>query len=637
MPELSWEADKHWLAPLVTLALFAALVVALAPIAYHEMFTGWSPFDDEGYVLISLKGFVSGGHLYDRVYSTYGPFLYEAWGGLFSLLGIGVTNDAARFATLVVWLVTTLLVGLVAWRATGSALLSLIVELLAFRTLADITSAPLHPMGLIALLSVLLIAAVMLPPRRPCAAMLAAGTIIAALALTKANVGFFALAATALACAATYPEVARRRGLRWAVEAIFVLSPFLLVGGHLDEGWAREFATHVAIAALAVVIALRALAPDPAKRVGELRWLVAGLAAGTFVVCGAALVTGTTPEGLWNGVVTTPAALPDQFSVPYNMPPWALPLDAAMLALCVGYRLLRARPAWSGSAWATTQTAAGIGAGVLLALTASAVFFPHNGAASHAYELAALGVCWIALLPARSPGPLSPFALRFIAAFVVIQAMQAYPVAGNQVRTAATPLLLLAALCVSNGMRDLAILRPSPRWRSLLPAASTAVLLAAAVPVANLVIIQDGRDARRSFDASVPLHLPGASRVRVRSDVARLLRTTTGALASGCKTFLTYPGMGSFYIWAREQPPTELNAADWMFLFDTETQRRVVQDSAPRPGLCVLRAPGVVPLWALGKPLPQRPLLDFVLHGFGPPRHIDGLELATRPPGRTAP
>ncbi len=161
-------------------------------------------------------------------------------------------------------------------------------------------------------------------------------------------------------------------------------------------------------------------------------------------------------------------------------------------------------------------------------------------------------------------------------------------------------------------------------------------MLAAAVLVSNLVIIQDGRDARRSFDASVPLHLPGASRVRVRSDVARLLRTTTGALASGCKTFLTYPGMGSFYIWAREQPPTELNAADWMFLFDTETQRRVVQDSAPRPGLCVLRAPGVVPLWALGKPLPQRPLLDFVLHGFGPPSHIDGLELARRRPAQGA-
>jgi hypothetical protein len=637
MPHLSRESDKRrWLSPLIALVFFIGLLPVLGPIAYHQMFTGWSPFDDEGYVMISLKGFISGGHLYDHVYSTYGPFLYETWGGLFSLFGIAVTNDAARFATLVAWLAASLLSGLVAWRATRSALLGLIVQLLAFRTLADIKGAPLHPMGLISLLAVCLIAAAILLDRRPRAAMAAFGAIISALAFTKANVAFFALAAAALVCVATYPELSRRRGLRWAVDAVFVLTPLLLVGGHIDETWARELALHVAIAALAVSIAMRALAPDPRRQVGELRWLLAGLGAGGLVVCCAVLVTGTTPGGLVKGVITTPLGLPGAFSVPYNLPPWALPLDVAMLGLSIGYRLLRARPAWGRPLWGVVQSVAGIGAGVLLALTASAVFFPHNGAANHAYELAALSVCWIALVPPRAPSPLAPFALRFMTAFVVIQAMQAYPVAGNQVRTASNPLLLVAALCVFNGIRDLAILRPSPRWRSVLPAASTAALLAVAVLIANLVIIQGGRDARRSFDAAVPLRLPGASRVRVTPQVAQRLRSTTRALESRCETFLTYPGMASFYFWTREQPPTELNAADWMFLFDTETQRRVVEASERRQGLCVLRAPGVVGLWALGKPLPQRPLLDFVLHGFGPPSHIDGLELARRRPAQGA-
>jgi len=52
MPHLSRESDKRrWLSPLIALVFFIGLLPVLGPIAYHQMFTGWSPFDDEGYVI----------------------------------------------------------------------------------------------------------------------------------------------------------------------------------------------------------------------------------------------------------------------------------------------------------------------------------------------------------------------------------------------------------------------------------------------------------------------------------------------------------------------------------------------------------------------------------------------------------
>jgi hypothetical protein len=38
------------------------------------MFTGLSPCDDEGYLLVALKSFAGGKALCDTVFTRYGPF-----------------------------------------------------------------------------------------------------------------------------------------------------------------------------------------------------------------------------------------------------------------------------------------------------------------------------------------------------------------------------------------------------------------------------------------------------------------------------------------------------------------------------------------------------------------------------------
>ena len=96
------------------------VAIALPAVAaYLALFTQFAPYDDEGTLLVTLKAFAHGDILYRDVYSPYGPFYYELFGGLFSLTGHAVTTDASRSIVVVLWVGTSLLYGLAAQRLTG--------------------------------------------------------------------------------------------------------------------------------------------------------------------------------------------------------------------------------------------------------------------------------------------------------------------------------------------------------------------------------------------------------------------------------------------------------------------------------------------------------------------------------------
>ena len=49
-------------------------------------FNGFQPYDDEGYILLSLREYARGGVLYDEVYSQYGPAYFELVTSTFAVL-----------------------------------------------------------------------------------------------------------------------------------------------------------------------------------------------------------------------------------------------------------------------------------------------------------------------------------------------------------------------------------------------------------------------------------------------------------------------------------------------------------------------------------------------------------------------
>src|SRR5207247_6016275 len=132
---------------------------------------GFNSYDDEGYLLVSLKGFVTGHPLYNEVYSQYGPAYYDVFGGLFALTGHPVTQDAGRLIVFVIRVVASLTAGWSMFRFTRSLPIALSGQMLTFIVLQRLNPEPMHPVGLLCLLlSLLLASAVLVFPRRPSAA-----------------------------------------------------------------------------------------------------------------------------------------------------------------------------------------------------------------------------------------------------------------------------------------------------------------------------------------------------------------------------------------------------------------------------------------------------------------------------------
>ena len=89
----------------------------------------------------------------------------------------------------------------------------------AFAALCVLASEPMHPQGLcVLLLGAFVLLAVIGPGRRVGWAGGACGALLAALVLTKVNLGVFAVAAVVLAAVLTVEPLDRRRWLRWPVD-----------------------------------------------------------------------------------------------------------------------------------------------------------------------------------------------------------------------------------------------------------------------------------------------------------------------------------------------------------------------------------------------------------------------------------
>jgi hypothetical protein len=598
-------------------AVFLVVALVAARIASYRMFTGFGVADDEGYFLISIQGFIVHGGLYDSVFSQYGPFYFDLWGGLFSTLGIAVTHDAGRYAVSTIWVLSGLVGGIVAYRMTGSIVIGAFAEVLVFHLLRANAADPMHPGSLASLILLLLAgAACLLLPGRPRLAMAALGIGISALLLTKVNLGVFALLSTALVCVATYPALARRASLRLVAEVAFVSAPFILMRQDLAQSWAQHFSLTVAISALAFVVALRGLGPDRSRRAAELRWLASAFVGATVLFCIPPLLTGTGPGGLVDGAVLTPFLQNSGLTIPYLMPNGVLGAELAMLGACIGYRLLDARGALHGSAWTLVRPVISIGTGVLMALLATEAWLPLPGFAP---DLWPLGLVWVALIPAGDENPDDlGFARRWLPALGLLQGLHAYPVAATQVAYGAVLLVPTAAICVANGVRDLRLLAPSDSLRRVRRVAVPVVAIVTGLVLVNAFLRSELDHARDAYAHAVPLDLPGAERVHVDGSEAAALDQVSRLLADRCSTFVSLPGLNSFYLWARLDPPTWQNAGHWWNLLDRDAQRQVVGRSLRIHRLCVLRNPVYTHILAGRLPTDGDPLLAFIREGFRP-------------------
>lgn len=624
---LAWSRPRIRLG--VGLAAFAALTFVTYLIAHPRMFSGYPVYDDEGYMLTALKGFVTHGHLYDHVFTQYGPFYYEAWGGLFSLFGIPVDHDAGRSVTMFAWIVSSLVFGLSSWRMTGSLLLGLGTQALVFQALGVAANEPMHPGGIICLLLAAIVAISCFVRDRPSPLTIALlGAALAALVLVKINVGFFAVASAALACVVSYPVLSERRWMRILAEVAFVAIPIVLLASKFGETWPRRYAVHVAVAALAVVIALRAR--RRARRSGEeLPWLLGGFVVLALVSCLTILASGTSLSGLIDGVIRQPLRQSDAFTIPLLLSSRLYSFDVVALGGAIAYWYVARRRSDGDPAWVALTSLFSIAVGLVMALSVNGKGLPFDAGEFPGYEFAMLGFCWVALIGPASARRDVSFALLLLPPLAVLQALHAFPVAGSQTLWASFLLIPVGAICVVNGVRGLIAVTPDSVERRALAGVALCVFGIVGYLVINTALREPLQAARYGYDHGISLGLPGAESIRVGEEEAGRYRSITNAIDRNCAALIMLPGMDSFYLWTEEEPPTGFTATGWPTLFDESHQRQVIAEIEPVEGLCQLRNEPLAAGWGNGT-IPSGPLVRYLDHGFAPLAKFGDYELLRR-------
>lgn len=612
--------------PLVRAAIVYSLIaLAAAVAAYFTIFGEFATYDDEGTLLVTLKAFVNGHTLYRDIYSEYGPFYYEFFGGLFALTGKAITTDASRSIVVFVWVAASLLFGIGAHRLTRSLALGVVGMGAAFAVLGVLANEPMHPQGL----CVLLFAAVSLllvfgPGRRVGWMGGACGVLLGALLMTKVNLGAFAIAGIALAAVLTVPSLNRRRWLLWLVVLAYLALPFAVMARSLSESWVRELILIEMLAMAAVVVSVWWQRPARDEDDGTTgRWLlgaIAGAAAVVVAILIAIVLTGPSLADVYNGMIVQAVRVQNVLISPLPLP--GAGVDWAVGALAAAVLVARIRPSggedpalWPG----LLRAAAGL---TILLVVAHIVPIALNPTSQNAVLLPVL-LSWVAAVPPG--GVVEPVYKRFLRvalpAMAIAEALQVYPVAASQMGIAGVTFVPVGALCLADALTSLRAWGASRgvRITGLLATVVGVVTVALAVQFTLDSMLRPAvNSALAYYREREPLPFKGATALRLSPEEVGVYSGVVNLLHRyRCTSFIGYPNVDSLYLWSGIEAPLPAAPGAWIKAVEPDEQRRIVRELKTTPRPCAIRSFSRAEAWLHSStPPPGLPLVNYIFNDF---------------------
>ncbi len=600
--------------------MFTGTAAAFTVAAGMLMFSAFMYYDDEGYVLISLKNFAEHGGLYRDVYSQYGPFPFVFYYGLHTL-GFPFTHMAGRLLTLAAWAGCALCCAALVRQATRSFVLTLAVFAAVFPYLWIMVSEPSHPGSLVAIAVAIAATAGYraIAHERPRAWALTVGAIAAALALTKINVGGFVVL-SGLSWILLHHENTRVR--RWAPVGLAVgsvLVPLALMRPMLGVEWIQTFALVFACSSAAAVAVI---ANDAAPRANgrTLGSCVAGGLGVAAIVLGVIFIRGTTPLELINGILIAPLKQPGAFNLRYSWSAGAGLFAIASLLGCVTALALRRRghsvvdPAVAG----LRLIAAGGAAFAVLS-------YPDTSPDRIVFGYGAPSL-WVFLwpLPGESAGRRA--ARAWVGLLALGQVLHAFPVAGSQIACGTFLALPLAAIGAHEALHFLQQrLTPSPARLRTLTLAGVALGVALVATVGWRF-----KGAANRYREGSDLALPGAELLRLPTEATALFRLlATNASAHGDLLF-TEPGMFSFNLWTSLPTPTLANVTHWFSLLSPPRQQAIIASLEAHPHACIIVQRDHMNYLTRRSFAPAGELHDYIAKNFSPAFTLDDFEFHVR-------
>jgi len=558
-----------------------AMLAAAAVFTFATVFSQFAWYDDEGYMMLSIQGLLTGHPLYKEILTGYGPFYYCYEWLLHGPIALPLNHDITRALCAIHWLIASSLLGVAAFRFTRSVPIVLFVFMQAVFHLKALIAEPGHPQEIVVLLLALavLVATNEVESKWTLRALAAIG---AALAFTKINVGVFYGLALVLALASRTGIFQSHRVWFGLLLLSSSLLPAVLMRSNLGETWVRAYAWQVF--ASVVIAGTVAYLFNGKKTVSAVRILEVGFVFLSLLVF--VLLTlwalGISPPLVIDSLVIAPSKINARFCIPLNAPYCAWSglggLIAAVVVLRRKERLDSARPLII-----VVKAAYGVLGSLLLV----------------ADDKAQLGYllpwAWLLLLPLRpnfKEGiPQPSFARTFLCLLAIWQGLQAYPVAGTQTAVATVLLTLVCSLCLHDAVTAL---RSEPRTFSILRSLSPRTpRLAEALIITSLLylFVESWCNpflAWRDYTSLPPAGLKGAGHLRLPEVQAERYQALTSYLRNESDTFITVPGFNSLYFWANKQPPTYFNISEVILLSEDQQAQVVARLGSYKHPLLVL-------------------------------------------------
>ncbi len=571
---------------LAPLLLWSVLGAVLLVTAYLLVNTTFMFYDDEGYVLSTLRAFLAGHRLYDEVFTQYGPWPYVYHQILTAITGSPLTHMFGRGLTAVHWVGCALACGVIAQQLTGRVRTAVAAAIIAFGLLWQMSSEPSHPGSMISLLVALAGVLVVRWPatRRPVHIGLGLGLLGAALFLTKINVGLLlvtGLGAIALRFTA-WPQKYERPAAALAVAGLAVVAWALMLQ-KLGDDWPRTFALQFTLAAAALVWVTPAAWVERRLRLATWVGAAVGFGAGVALVSLAVLLQGTTLHALFDAVVISPVKHPAKFMFGFSWLPIVWPVSAGcwLLAAWAGWELRRR----GGLSPVTRYLVAAARIAALAVFVQHAVDWLtiHGVGRFIVFCLPLAPIFTLPLAPVtagRAPASFFPRAL--LALVALPQVLHAFPVAGSQMGWGTFLLVPLFVAGLDEAIE--VVTAPMAGWSRSLAYGFWGLVLG--INTWQLWLLLDQGWER--YTTSRPLDLPGAEDIRMQAQSRETLRILTLNAAVHSDVLFSRPGMFSYNLWSGARTPTERNATHWFWLLTPEEQRAIIAELEKTPRRAII-------------------------------------------------
>lgn len=589
---------------------FGAITAWALMSGFYQVFSIFPPYDDEGYLMMTVKQFTNGGVLYDEVYTQYGPAYYFYQWLLHALSGLPVTHDVTRLTTLIVWTLTAMLCGIFTYRVTRSTIFSAVSYILTFLILFRTVYEPGHPQELCGLLIALILLLLTdgESERGKGIRLSILAALLAGLCLIKINLGIFVGLGLAIAFVTFSGGGRWRRGALFILNAIAAALPFIIFRKYFSDGWLK-------LCVLIAVMIISAIVNGSLRRkkveifAKHYFLMAAAFGAATFLIILFVLLKGTSSDALLHGVLLQHLKFGDDFFQTAPIQRFAIFWGFLVLAAALMLAYWRRRYISSGE---IALNVAKIGFGlfvILCSLFGYAKFI--NTFLLLSFVTPLLWLLTVDSSPddATRNNKLAKTALIYIA---VLLTLQIFPIAGTQMAYGSFLMSVSGVLCLSEGI---ASLRNSLAQKFYTPYLRIGLVSVSAVLLAFLGVHRFYANYTIYY-RQIPVKLYGANHVRLPEKDAALYTFLVENLKSQCDAFVSMPGIYSLNFWAQIESPTTFNATAWMTLLDDAQQQTIVEKLKNRPRVCAVYHPQLTQNGARNRRLESLPLASYILNDF---------------------